>query len=135
VQVEVHVVGGGGEVEPRRVAGPADGPATLRALLDHVVRSEVAGARERDRRRSFLRVLSPEALERGVAEGRVRSGGRPPVGRIDADAAVASALQAFEDGLLLVLVDGQPVEGLDTTVVAADDTRVRFVRLTALAGG
>jgi hypothetical protein len=135
VQVEVRVVGGSVDVEPRRVDGPSDGPISLRALLDHVVRSEVAEAHERDRRRSFLRVLSPEALEHGVAEGRIRSGGRPPLGRIDADAAIATALESFEDGLLLVLVDSRPVEGLDATVVVADDTRVRFVRLTALAGG
>jgi hypothetical protein len=44
-------------------------------------------------------------------------------------------LQAFEDGLYLVVLDGQEQRSLDAQLFLQPDSRVAFVRLTMLAGG
>jgi hypothetical protein len=62
-------------------------------------------------------------------------GGRDLDQKVDADEAVATALEAFEDGLYLVVVDGQELRNLDAQVFLQPDSRVAFVRLTLLAGG
>ena len=42
---------------------------------------------------------------------------------------------SFEDGLFLVIVDGQEQRSLDAQVYVQPDSRVAFVRLVMLAGG
>ena len=89
---------------------PTDGwgAQTLRELIERVVREEVAAFEERRAERGFLRVLTERDLADGAERGRIVSGGEPRGPRADPDAAVAVALQAFEDGVYLVLVDGRP---------------------------
>jgi hypothetical protein len=48
---------------------------------------------------------------------------------------VAAALQAFEDGLYVIIVDGEEQAELDRDVSLQPDSRVTFVRLAMLAGG
>jgi hypothetical protein len=108
---------------------------SLRTLVEHVVRAEVAAFDDRERQRRFVRLLTPDELAAGAAAGKVDLGGRTGTRRADPEQAVATALDAFDDGLYLVVVNGEQVEGLDTTVTVRPDTLVRFVRLTALAGG
>jgi hypothetical protein len=45
------------------------------------------------------------------------------------------ALQAFERGRVLLLVDDRQVERLDEEIVLAPDTTVTFLELVPLAGG
>ncbi len=49
--------------------------------------------------------------------------------------AVATAIEAFVDGLFLVLVDGRQETELDAQVFVSADSTVTFVRLVALSGG
>jgi hypothetical protein len=141
MHVEVRVLGDrDGSLEARAIPDVSPGAAThtsvpLRALLDHVVRAEVAAFDDRERQRRFVRVLSDEQLAAEAAIGRVTLGGRTRGAPVDTDQAVATALQAFADGLYLVVVDGEQVTSLDDAVPVGPDTLVRFVRLTALAGG
>ena len=53
---------------------------------------------------------------------------------MDAEAAVGAALQGFEDGLYLVIVDGVEQRSLDSQVYLTADSRLVFLRLTFLAG-
>jgi hypothetical protein len=71
----------------------------------------------------------------GASTGKIVSGPRdvpvaPPV-----EAATERALEAFRDGLYLVILDGEQVEDLDAPIEATSDSRLRLVRLVALAGG
>lgn len=117
------------------IAGPGgDGTPRLLDLIEHVVRAEVAGYRERAEARLFLRCLSAEEIAEGASRGKVEAGGRETQLDVDADVAVATALQAFEDGMYLVLVDGAEQKRLDVPLALEDDTTVAFVRLTFLAG-
>ena len=122
------------------VPPPADsgdgGNATLRDVLDTVVRHEVEAFQQRQRHRQFLRVLTQREIQAGVEAGKIDSGGaelEPQT--VDADDAVAVALQAFEDGLYLVVIDDEEQTSLDAPVFLQQDSRLTFIRLTMLAGG
>ena len=54
---------------------------------------------------------------------------------VDEEESVAVACQAFEDGLFLVVIDGEDYREIDREIHLQPDSRVAFVRLTLLAGG
>lgn len=132
--VETKVLGQSAELADRHIALPI-GAGTLRGLLSELVRIEV---QQYDKRRSeqlILRILSPADEAQGASIGRIVSAPRvvpapPPV-----DVALERALEAFRDGLYLVVFDGKPVEDLDAPIEVMRDSRLRLVRLVALAGG
>lgn len=62
-------------------------------------------------------------------------GGRDLEQNVDVEEAIGVALQAFEDGLYLVIVDGEEKRSLDAQVFVKEDSSVAFVRLVMLAGG
>lgn len=137
VRVEAAVPG-------RRRAGTAEhpvdldltaGPTTLGAVIEAVVRAEVKAFQERSERRALLRVLTEESLAEALAAGAVRTGGAGSQAEVDPDEAVATALSAHADGLYRVLVDDEPVDGLEATVEVGPATRLLFLRLVALSGG
>jgi hypothetical protein len=134
VIVEVRVVGQPGEVVDRDYADLA-GETTLRELLSSLVREEVAGYEERREAQQVLRVLTPADLATGHTTGRFRSGGRHTPPAPAADVAVARALEAFGDGLYFAVLDGRQIEDLDAPLHVTADSRLRLVRLVALAGG
>ncbi|HXE60742.1 MAG TPA: hypothetical protein VN607_08535 [Gemmatimonadaceae bacterium] len=111
-----------------------DGAFTLRTLITRVVLNEVAAFDERQRQRRLMRVLSQTEIADGAAAGRIDPGGHisPPVA--DPDAAVGAALQGFEDGLYLVVLDGVEQRDLDRQIYPKDTSTLIFVRLTFLAG-
>jgi hypothetical protein len=114
---------------------PGGSPLTLRELIDRVVRAEVAAFGERQADRRLTRFLSERRLQEQAERGRVDFGGRDLRQRVDADAAVGAALESFEDGLYLVVIDRRQYESLDEQVVVGADSRVTFLRLVPLAGG
>lgn len=107
----------------------------LRELLATLVAHELDGFDARQRENSLLRVLSPTDLARGADTGRYAAEPRPPQQAPPLSDAVQRAEEAFADGLFFVFVDGRQVESLDEPVTVAADSRVRLVRLVALAGG
>ena len=134
--VEAKVAGrGGAAIEQRTVDVAWPSPVPLRELIADLVRTEVRDYNVREHRQRLIRVLTPDEIERGAAAGKIDSGGRETTGPARADDAVATALQAFEDGLYFVFVDDVQVEDLEATVAVREDTRGRCVRLVALAGG
>ena len=52
----------------------------------------------------------------------------------DVEEAIAVAVQAFEDGLYRVFVNGEEAEQLDERLVLQDGDEVSLIRLTMLAG-
>lgn len=114
--------------------GDGGGALTLRALIARVVRAEVAAFRRRQREGALLRVLSEGEVQAQAARGRVVPGGRPESPQADEETAVGVALQGFEDGLYLVILDGTEQRDLDAQVYLRPDSRLTFLRLTFLAG-
>jgi hypothetical protein len=112
-----------------------DGDAvTLRDVIARIVRREVANFDRRQDARRFARMLSSREIEVRAASGRVDPGGHPRSAPVDEEEAVAAVMGAFEDGLLMVLLDDVEQRELDTPIHLTDDSRLAFLRLTFLAG-
>ena len=114
------------------------GQLTLRALITRIVLEEVEVFKLRQQERRLTRVLSPADIGRGAVSGKVSMGGldgRSGEQEVDADAAVAAALQAFEDRFYYVFIDDVQGEALDQPVNLRLNSAVTFLRLVPLAGG
>jgi hypothetical protein len=111
------------------------GSITLRDLIGRVVRAEVEAFKKRQQERLLFRALTEKQIQEGATKGKIESGGSDLNQKVDADEAVATALEAFEDGLYLVVVDEQEQRSLDAQVFLQPDSKVAFVRLVMLAGG
>ncbi|HEX6798495.1 MAG TPA: hypothetical protein VF116_12365 [Ktedonobacterales bacterium] len=133
---------------PSAATQAADVSLRLRALLAAVVAREAAAFGERQEQWRLTRVLLPDEIARGAERGKIDMGGTRDANAgdegtrgtgeevtIDAAEAVATALQAFEDRLYLVFVDGQPIQTLDAPVMLHEGSHLLFVRLVALIGG
>jgi hypothetical protein len=113
----------------------AGGRLALRDFIAHVVRAEVAAFQQRQEERRLFRALTAAEIAAGADRGRIDPGGRAPEGEVDAEEAVATALQAFGDGIYFVFIDGVQQTDLEATVLVAPQSTLTFVRLVALAGG
>jgi hypothetical protein len=112
------------------------GGVTLRDLIGRVVRAEVQAFRLRQEERQTFRALTARQIDAGVQRGKIQAGGSEVLPQdVDETEAAAIACQAFEDGLYLVVIDGEDHRDLDRQVHLLPDSRVTFVRLTFLAGG
>jgi hypothetical protein len=123
------------ELPPQVPRGDGESPLTLRDLIVRVVHEQVAAFRERQLGNGFLRVLTADAIEQALPGGAIRSGGSELEQEVDEGAAIATALQAFEDGIYYVLIDREQHHALDEQVYIAEDSDILFLRLVPLAGG
>ena len=108
---------------------------SLRDLLTQVVLAEVAAFQQRQEERRLARILGPDQIAAGVTAGKVELGERDWQQAVDVEAAVATALQAFEDGLYFVFIEGEQITSLDEQVWLHHEIHLSFLRLVALAGG
>ena len=109
-------------------------PVTLRGLITQIVKEEVRAFEERQERKSMIQALTQADIERGLMRGKVDSGGREAQ-KVEAQQAVATALQAFEDGLYYVFLDEVHRQDLNEVVALRADSALLFLRLVPLAGG
>lgn len=109
-------------------------PFTLRQLITRIVLQEVAAFQQRQEAGSVVRILTERQITGGLAKGRVDSGGRELQQKVNPEEAVGTALQAFEDGIYLVILDGEEQRDLNRQVYLQPDSHVVFVRLVLLAG-
>jgi len=118
---------------------PMDGgngdPLKLRDLISSIVVKEVEAFKTRQEERKLARVMSRQAIEQGAEHGKVDPGERDLQQSVNAEHAVAVALQAFEDGLYFVFIDEVQQTKLDSEVFLKTSSKVIFLRLTALVGG
>jgi hypothetical protein len=120
---------------PTESQADGDSGLTLRQLIERIVRAQVSAFQERQDARRFVQVLSEREIASGHKKGRIDPGGRDLNQEVDPEQAVATALQGFEDGLYLVILDGNEEKDLDKQVYLREDSRLVFLRLTFLAGG
>jgi len=137
--VETRTLGQRASSLPEFSVPPPEGPGaddtTLRQLIERVVRAQVTAYQERQEARRFVRFLSARESAEGAAKGKVDAGGREVAADVDEEEAVGTAIQGFEDGLYLVLIDDEEQKDLDRQVHLGPDSRLTFLRLTFLAGG
>jgi hypothetical protein len=108
---------------------------TLRELIRFIVSREVDAYQSRQQERRLVHVMSKAAIEEGTITGKVDPGGRDPGQTVDLQESITVALQAFEDGLYFVFIDEVQQTDLDTQVYLNTNSKVVFLRLTALTGG
>jgi hypothetical protein len=120
---------------PPPAAVAAGQPVTLRDLIGHVVRAEVAAFQQRQTERRLLKALTARQIAEGLAAGKVQAGGSNVEQHVDPEQAVATAVEAFADGLFRVVVDETEVKDLDGVVPLTASSRLTFLRFTLLAGG
>ncbi len=125
----------GFEMPLPREAERTDSRLTLRALLTRVVTGEVEAFRSRQEERRVLRALTEADIAQGVMKGKVVPGGQDLRQEVGLQAALTTALQAFDDGVYYVFVDDEQATALDQEVYLRPESRVTFIRLVALAGG
>ena len=107
----------------------------LRDLISSIVIKEVEAFRLRQEERKLARVMSRQQIEQGVSGGKVDPGEHDLQQEVNVDEAIAVALQAFEDGLYFVFIDDVQQTQLDSEVFLKTNSKVMFLRLTALVGG
>jgi hypothetical protein len=142
VQIEAKVVGQKKPVFsdwhvpiPPNDSSGGSGGLTLRDLISAIVSDEVQAFKERQEGRRLARVLAPEQIEAGAARGKIELGVSELKQEVVEEAAIGTALQAFEDGLYFVFIDDVQQMALDQQVFVHDSSHVLFVRLVALVGG
>ena len=136
MRIEAKIAGQRRELfTPYELEWPVAKALTLSELIDAVVRHEVDAFRTRQQERQLDRVLTNAQIAEGARLGKVGPEGRATPAQVDADQAVATALEAFTDGLYFVFVDGNQIEDVDTTVHVVPTSTLLFVRLTPLVGG
>lgn len=112
-----------------------DDGKSLADLIEHIVRLEVRAFQQRQRDRALFRALTASEISEGVERGKVEMGGSEVgIQAVDEDDAVATALQAFQDGMYLVIIDEVEYRDLQQQVFLTDDSHITFIRLTLLSG-
>lgn len=123
-------------IPPDNSDGDGDGGLTLRDLIERIVVEQVALFRTRQQDRQFLRALTAAEINDAVDRGKVDLGGSEvPIQDVDEEQAIANAIQAFEDGIYLVVIDQQEQKDLDKQLFLNEESRITFIRLTMLSGG
>lgn len=107
----------------------------LQNFLQLVVAQEVAAYNERISAKSLLPYLDNKKIAEMAAHGKVDFGAQYNTETVALEQAIATALQAFEDGLFMVLIDGTICKQLDQPLQFKENSEVVFLRLVALAGG
>ncbi len=120
-------------VPPPSAIGDGD-ELRLRDVIEHVVRHEVEQFKRRQSHQRFDRCLSERQIADEAKRGKINPAGKGEGQNVDPAAAVGAALQAFEDGLYLVVIDEVECRSLDEVVRLAEDSRLAFIRLAFLAG-
>lgn len=108
---------------------------TLRRLIAIVVEAEREAYIQRSEARRLDRVLSRAQIEQGEQAGKISPEGRAAPEAPSLERSIATAIEAFQDGLYLVIIDEREHRQLDEAVRLTPNSRVVFLRLTFLAGG
>ncbi len=121
---------------PPHYDSDGDGGLTLRELIERIVLEQVALFRKRQHDRQFIRAITAEEISDAVERGKVEMGGSEiDEQHVDEEQAVQNALQAFEDGIYLVVIDDEEQKELEKQVFLTEDSQITFIRLTLLSGG
>ncbi len=136
IEMSVNVKSAGGKSNKIRTITIAydEGISDVRGLIEATVAWCV---REYNRRREsgeLLTALSLSRIEDMAAQGKVSFGVNYGKNDADLSRATADALEAFTDGIAVILADGKRLERLDEAIDLTAISSLTFVKLTMLAG-
>lgn len=110
-------------------------PETLRQLLTLLVTNGVQGYNARIAGKPERVVLSEDAMAAMEQIGKIGFGIPYGTREADLDAAIASALQGFADGLFRVFIGDREAEALDEPLDLRENDTITIIRLVMLTGG
>ncbi len=108
---------------------------TLQNFIQLVVTKEVSRYNEKITNQSLIPYLDKITLSKMAAHGKVDFNTTYHTEPAIITEAINTALQAFEDGLFMVLIDGANCRQLKQKIQLREHSEVVFLRLVALAGG
>ena len=111
-----------------------EGIGSLRALLTAFVEIEVDRYNSKDPEAPLLSCLTAEEIESQSETGKVSFGRLWSDKKADKAKAVQTAILAFADGLVRVLMDETELTALDAPLTVPEGAVFTFIRLTFLAG-
>ena len=110
-------------------------PADVRTLIIAVVQVCVAAYNERVRKgETGIRPMSEESLADMETIGKLAFGVNYGDKEADEAAAIANALQSFEDGLYRIFLGQTELTALDESLALTEQDELTFIRLTMLSG-
>lgn len=134
VYVRVKALGKRKDVVPLKPYELPEGIGSLRELLTAFVEAEVERYNGKDPEAPLLSCLTAEEIAAQSETGKVSFGRLWSDKKADKAKAVKTAIQAFDDGLVRVLMDETELVQLDAPLCIREGTVFTFVRLTFLAG-
>lgn len=108
---------------------------TLQNFIQLVVEKEVTTYNKTVTNQSLLPYLGKTTLSKMAQHGKVDFSAVYNTKSAIKTEAVSTALQAFEDGLFMVLIDGGNCRNLKQKIQFRENSEVVFLRLVALSGG
>ena len=134
VYVRVKTLGKRKDVMPPKPYELPEGIRSLRELLTAFVESEVERYNSKDTEAPLISCLTAEEIAAQSETGKVSFGRLWSDRKADKAKAVQTAIQAFDDSLVRVLMDDVELTELDTPLKIHEGAVFTFVRLTFLAG-
>ncbi len=111
-------------------------PIPFKNILSQIVTLEVTAFENRQHDQQMLRVLTEKQIQDQASQGKVDMGGReynPQT--VNREEVIKTALEAFQDGLFLTVIDEKEIKSLDEPVTITENSHITFIRLTLLIGG
>jgi len=111
-----------------------DGIASLRQLIEAVVRHEVDEYNNRGTENMLVPFLTETQISDQSTVGKIGFGRLYSDKKANLEKAIKTALQGFDDGLFRVIVGEREATELDKPLEINEDDTLTFIRLTFLAG-
>lgn len=107
---------------------------TVRDLISSAVKTCVDEYNECRESSDLIEVLTPEIIENKAKLGKVSFHVNYGESSPELQKAINNALEAFEDGIVVIFADESKLESLDETVDLNVIESLTFIKLTMLAG-
>ena len=134
VYVRVKTLGKRKDVMPPKPYELPEGIGSLRELLTAFIEAEVERYNGKGPEAPLLSCLTAEEIAAQSETGKVSFGRLWSDQKGDKAKAVKTAIQAFDDGLVRILMDETELTELDAPLIVPEGAVFTFIRLTFLAG-
>lgn len=111
-----------------------DNMVTVKDLLIETVKIMVSRYNRKLEQGEALTVLTQKEIEDTSVSGKISFGISYGEKKPDLEKSIRTALECFEDGLVVVFADGKQLEKLDEALNIKENSEITFIRMTLLAG-